>query len=285
MKKIILTSDDFGLSSRTNEAVEEAHRRGILTAASLMVGARATADAVERARRFPSLKVGLHLVLVDGFPASPPETIPNLVDKRGKLSSPLFGAGLDFFFRPKVRQELEVEIRAQFEAFRKTGLSLDHVNTHHHMHLHPTVSELVLKIGRDYGMRAMRLPYEPLLPSWRASRNGFFRRTGTWLLLTPWVSLLKKKFKRARVYSNDFVFGMNDSGRMNLDLVLRFFCQLPQGVTEIYFHPEISDIHRTGEDGEDHWRQREYEALIHPRLPQALLTSGIQPITFSDLKD
>jgi len=281
VKKIILTADDFGLSFRINEAVEEAHRRGILTAASLMVAGKATADAVERARRSPSLKVGLHLVLVDGSPVSPPETIPNLVDQKGRLSSPLFGAGINFFFWPKVRQELQAEIRAQFEAFRKTGLPLDHVNAHHHMHLHPTISELILKIGRDFGMKAMRLPYEPLFPSWRASRKSLLRRIGNWLLVAPWVSLLRKKFNRAGMYSNDFVFGMNDSGHMNLDLVLRFLSQLPPGVTEIYFHPEISDIHRMAKDG---YRQREYEALIHPRLHQALLTSDIQLIAFSDLK-
>ena len=269
MKKIIVTGDDFGLSLRINEAVEEAHRRGILTTASLMVGVKATADAVERARRLPSLKVGLHLVLADGFSLLPPEIIPNLVDQRGRLSSSLITAGMNFFFGPKVRQQLEAEIRAQFEAFRKTGLPLDHVNTHHHMHLHPTVSGLVLKIGRDYGMRAMRLPYELLLPSWRTSRNDLLRRTGTWLLLSPWVSLLKEKFKRARVYSNDFVFGINDSGHMNLDLVLRFLSQLPPGVTEIYFHP-----------GGD---KKELEALTHPAMRQVLLSSHIQTISFSDL--
>jgi hopanoid biosynthesis associated protein HpnK len=269
VKKIIVTGDDFGLSLRINEAVEEAHHRGILTTTSLMVGLRATSDAVERARQFPSLKVGLHLVLADGFPLLPPENIPNLVDRRGRLSSSLITAGMNFFFDPKAKQQLEAEIRAQFEAFRKTGLLLDHVNTHHHMHLHPTVSGLVLKIGRDYGMRAMRLPYEPLLPSWRASRNDLLRRMGTWLLLSPWVSLLKKKFKRARVYSNDFVFGVNDSGHMNLDLVLRFLSRIPPGVTEIYFHP-----------GGD---TKELEALTHPAVRQALLSSQTQTISFSDL--
>ena len=84
------------------------------------------------------------------------------------------------------------------------------------------------------------------------------------------------------MHSNDFVFGLNDSGHMDLELVLRFLGQLPRGVTEIYFHPEISDIHRTGEED---CHQREYEALISPRLHQALLTSGAQLIAFSNLKD
>lgn len=282
MKQLIVTGDDFGSSLSVNEAIEKAHRHGILSCASLMVGGKAAKDAIDRARRLSSLRVGLHLVMVDGLPVLAPETIPNLVDRRGRLSSALVGAGMNFFFGSKVRQELEAEIRAQFEAFRKTGLLLDHVNTHHHIHLHPTVSKLVLKIGRAYGMRAMRLPYEPLIPSWRASRKGLPRRTGSWLLVAPWASLLKKKLKRDRVYSNDFVFGMNDSGTMNLDLVLRFLGQLPPGVTEIYFHPEISDIHRTGESD---FHQREYEALISPKLHQALLASGAQLIAFSDLKD
>ncbi|TXN31659.1 ChbG/HpnK family deacetylase, partial [Methylobacterium sp. WL19] len=52
-KRLIVTADDFGLSLAVNEAVEQAHREGILTAASLMVGAPAAADAVARARRLP----------------------------------------------------------------------------------------------------------------------------------------------------------------------------------------------------------------------------------------
>jgi chitin disaccharide deacetylase len=282
MKKLIITGDDFGLSLPVNEAIEEAHRRGILTTASLMVGVNATADAVERARRLPSLKVGLHLALVDGFSVLPPETIPNLADQRGRLPSHLIGAGMNFFFRLKVRQQLEAEIRAQFEAFQKTGLLLDHVNAHHHMHLHPTVSGLILKVGRNYGMRTVRLPYEPPLPSWRASRNGLLLRTGTWLFLSPWVSLLKRRLRRARVYSNDFVFGMNDSGRMNLDLVLHLLRQLPSGVTEIYFHPVVPEV---GGRGEGSRPEDDLEALKSLEVREALLASGIQLIAFSDLQE
>jgi hopanoid biosynthesis associated protein HpnK len=269
VKKLIVTGDDFGLSQSVNEAVEKAHRRGFLNGASLMVGAKAATDAVERARRFPSLKIGLHLVLVDGSSILPSQAIPDLVSQEGKFSSHLVRAGFNFFFRPRVKRQLEAEIRAQFEAFRKTGLPLDHVNTHHHIHLHPTVSGLVLKVGREYGMRAMRLPYEPLLPSWRASRDGFLQRAGICLLLSPWVSLLKKRFKHAGVYSNDFVFGMNDSGHLHLDLMLRFLKLLPPGVAEIYFHP--------GDNA------NELETLIHPAVQLALEDSQIRTISFTDL--
>jgi hopanoid biosynthesis associated protein HpnK len=280
VKKLIITGDDFGLSLSVNEAIEEAHCRGILTTASLMVGAKATVDAVERARRIPSLKVGLHLVLVDGLPVLSPQAVPDLVTGKGEFSSHLVRAGINFFFRPKVRRQLEREIRAQFQAFQNTGLLLDHVNSHHHIHLHPTVLGLILKVGREYGMRAMRLPYEPPLPSWRASQKGLGRKILLWLFLSPWLALLKNQLKGARVCSNHFIFGLNDSGDMHLDLVLRFLRYLPEGVTEIYFHPAIPDIDRKGED---RGHGGEYETLTDPQLRQVLLASGIQHIAFSDL--
>ncbi len=269
VKRLIITGDDFGLSRSVNEAIEEAHRQGYLTAASLMMRAEATADAVERARRLPTLKIGLHLVLADGSSTLPWHRIPDLVSRSGTFSPHLVRAGCNFFFRPRVRNQLEAEILAQFEAFQRTGLPLDHVNTHHHMHLHPTVSSLVLKVGRDHGLRAMRLPYEPPLRSWRASRNGFLRRTGASLLLSPWVSLLRRRLKRARVCSNDFLFGMNDSGGLCPGLMLRFLNFLPPGVAEIYFHPG--------------GRACELETLTHPAVREALRTSQIQTLSFSDL--
>ncbi len=280
MKRLIVTGDDFGFSLSVNEAIEGAHRQGILTCASLMVGAKAAGDAVDRARRLSSLRVGLHLVLVDGAPILPPRAVPDLVTKKGEFSPHLARAGINFFFRKQARRQLEDEIRAQFQAFLDTGLQLDHVNSHHHMHLHPTILGIILRVGRDYGMGAVRFPYEPPLLSWRASRKQLFRKILLWLFLWPWLTLLKKRLERAQIRSNDFLFGLNDSGNIDVDLALQFLKCSPSGVTEIYFHPEISDIHRTEED---RFRQREYEALINPKLPQTLLASGIQLITFRDL--
>src|SRR5436309_3825949 len=196
-----------------------------------MVGAGAAADAVERARRLPTLKVGLHLVLVEGRPVLPSSEIPDLVDSCGEFSTRLVGAGLNFFFRPGVRRQLETEIRAQFEAFAKTGLPLDHVNAHNHMHLHPTVLGLLLKVGRDYGLKAVRVPYEPFLVSWRTAGTALFSRAASWLFLRPWSKLLQARLRRAGVCSNDYVFGLNDSGQMDVYLVLQMLRHLPHGVT------------------------------------------------------
>jgi hopanoid biosynthesis associated protein HpnK len=223
-RALIITADDFGLDQRVNEAVERAHRYGVLSAASLMVGADAAADAVARARRLPSLRVGLHLVLADGRATLPFSAIPDLVGHDGRFGNAMARDGFRFFFLPAVRAQLEREIRAQFEAFAATGLPLDHVNTHKHFHLHPTVLSLMLKIGRDFGMRAIRLPREAAAP----------------FGLRPWTALTKARLDHHGIAHNDQVVGIAHSGQMDERVLMQAVERLPEGVTEIYCHPAVS---------------------------------------------
>ena len=282
-RQVIVTADDFGLTVAVNEAVEQAHREGILTAASLMVGAAAAADAVERARRLPTLRVGLHVVLVQGRPVLPPERVPDLVDGRGAFTDRLVRAGFSWFFRPGVRRQLAAEIRAQYEAFRATGLPLDHVNAHNHMHLHPTLQALILAIGRDHGLRAVRVPYEPPLASFRAAGGGLARRLLTAAGLAPWVALLRRRLRRAGLKSNRCVFGLHDSGNMNAALVVRLAGALPAGVTELYFHPATRRCPELERQMPAYHHQAELEALTSPGVGDALRAAGARRIAFSDL--
>jgi predicted glycoside hydrolase/deacetylase ChbG (UPF0249 family) len=103
-----------------------------------------------------------------------------------------------------------------------------------------------------------------------------------WLCLFPWLTVLKGRLREADLRWNNFIFGMNDSGHMHLDLVLRFLRYLPEGVTEIYFHPAILEIDLRGKNSCD---QGEYMALTSPELSQRLLASGIRLIAFSDLQE
>lgn len=87
MKRLILTGDDFGLSVPVNVAIERAYQNGILTTASLMLSGAALGDAIERARRHPGLKIGLHITLVCGRPVLPSADVPGLADGNGNLPS------------------------------------------------------------------------------------------------------------------------------------------------------------------------------------------------------
>ncbi|HEY6084078.1 MAG TPA: hopanoid biosynthesis-associated protein HpnK [Nitrospira sp.] len=283
MRQLIVTGDDFGLAIPVNEAIEQAHRHGILTTASLIVGAAAAWDAIERARRLPTLRVGLHLVLVEGRPVLPASEVPDLVDRQGNFSSHLVTAGCNFFFRPAVKRQLWAEIHAQFEAFHRTGFQLDHVNAHNHMHLHPTILALILKIGKEFGLHAIRLPHEPLMPSWRAAGSGFVSRLLSWMALAPWTHFLKMKIRMSGVRTNDFVFGLHDSGHLTARLVQGFLQHLPPGVTEIYFHPATRRCPEIDDTMPDYEHERELAALMNEDIKRLVSASGIQHVAFSEL--
>lgn len=283
MKSIILTGDDFGLARPVNEAIVRAHKRGTLTAASLMVGAAFAEDAVERARQCPSLKVGLHLVLVEGRSILPNGAIPNLVNDRKEFSNRLVHTGFKYFFHPGIRRQLEDEIRAQFEAFKDTGLALDHVNAHNHLHLHPTVLSLIVKVGREFGLKAVRLPKEPPVRSWRASGRKLGSKLLSYLLLYPWLAFMKRRLLQAGIRCNDALFGMADSGAMTLDLALGILHNLPHGTTELHFHPATRRCRELDSTMPDYAHEEEFRILTSDRLLEALRTSGVRRISFSDL--
>ena len=100
VRTLTVTADDFGLAAEVNEAVEIAHRTGILTAASLMVAEPWATDAVARARQMPRLRVGLHLTLVEGRAVLPARDIPDLIASGGRLRTDLARYGAEIFFLP-----------------------------------------------------------------------------------------------------------------------------------------------------------------------------------------
>jgi hopanoid biosynthesis associated protein HpnK len=276
---LVITADDFGLAVDVNEAVELAHRGGILAAASLMVGAPAAANAVQRARRMPSLRVGLHLTLVDGAPVSPRREIPGLIDSNGMLRSDVVKFGAELAVRPRLRQQMAIEIAAQFEAFRKTGLRLDHVNSHRHFHVHPAVAGLVITIGRRYGMSALRVPHEPVSVLAQIEQPASHREA---MALWPWTRLLGIRASRAQIVASRATFGLRWSGAMNSRRLLGLIAHRPAGLTEIYTHPAVSD--RFEGSATAYSYTQELAALIDPRCRSALAATNVYVGGYGDYR-
>lgn len=249
---LAFTADDFGLSPAVNEAVERAHREGVLTHASLMVSGEAAADAVRRARRLPGLKVGLHLVVIEGV-----STVTGTW-----FGSDQFLLGLRHAWR---RRALEAEVRAQFAAFAETGLPLSHADAHKHMHLHPMVGAALVRVGREFGLRRVRVPAEPPaimarlgVPPTPASRA---MHAGT--------RLLRHQARSAGMAVPDAVFGLAWSGHMTEARLLALLPALPPGDVEIYFHPATHADPTTAQLMPDYEHAAELEALLSPAVRRA----------------
>lgn len=261
----MITADDFGLAPEVNAAVEIAHRDGVLTAASLMVAERAAADAVERARRMPRLKVGLHVAVVDARPMLPVAEIPRLVGADGRLRSDLARLGAELAASPAARHQMRAEIEAQFAAFAATGLPLDHVNAHAHYHLNPIVGAMVLDVGRRFGLAAMRAPRESGRLLARLEPHG---RTSDGLAVGLCAAWLARRARRQGVAIADHVFGLRWSGAMHARRLAGLLRRPPPGLVEIYLHPATAGAFEGAAPGYRY--ADELDALTHPDCRRAV---------------
>ena len=272
LKFLIVTADDFGLADEVNRAVEIAHVEGVLTAASLMVGAPAAAGAVETARRLPRLAVGLHLALVDAPPVLPASAAPDLVDAHGRLRTDMAQVGAAISFLPRVRTQMLAEVRAQ-----SSGLKLDHVTGHRHFHLHPSVSSAILDLAAEFGVRAVRAPLEPRAVLKRIE-GGSPRLAAA--AIRPWARLQRLRLRRAGLATPDQVFGLAWSGAMTQARLAGLIAHLPDGVSEIYTHPATAPVFAGA--APDYRYREELAALTSPQLLRQISAAGLGSGGFAD---
>ena len=221
MKHLIVTADDFGRSPEINAAIERAHRAGFVTQASVMVNESAAAEAAVIARRNPALHIGLHLTLCAGRAAQ----VSALTDESGNFIASPARAGLRYAFSSSLAEPLQREICAQFARFRTLGFAPGYWDGHTHLHLHPTILRLTLPIAIEHGFRAVRLVREP----------GPFAPV-------PWIFQRLSRaaiphLEKHGIHFADRVFGLRNTGRMSTATVARLLAQLPDGTSELYFHP------------------------------------------------
>lgn len=270
-RRLIVNADDFGRSDSVNQAVIRAHHDGILTTASLMVNEPGSSQAVALAKQNPGLGVGLHLTLLCGHSALPSEKIPGLVNSRNEFTNNPSGAGCRYFFDSSLREQLRQEIHAQFARFHASGLALDHVNGHLHLHLHPVVFRILIEDANILGWRRVRLTHDPLWLNLQLASGRLFYRLSHALVFDCLSARARPLVTRRGFKYTARVFGLLQNAQVDEDYVTRLLARLPPGDSELYSHPSL-----------DEFRQ-EFIALISPRVRREVESLGIQLIRYQDL--
>ena len=271
IRRLIVNADDFGLSPSVNAAVIRAHREGILTTASLMVNEPGFAEAVRLAGENPRLGVGLHLTLLMGHSALPPASIPGLVNARGEFSNNPVGVGLAYFFKRGLREQLRAEIHAQFEKFHATGLPLDHVNGHLHLHLHPVVFNILMQDAGILRIRHLRLTRDCLARSRRMASGRLFYRVSHAAIYECLSSRSRRPLDSRGIKHAQITFGLLQDSQVDESYILKLLPELPAGDSELYSHPSLDKF------------KHEFDALISPRVKAQVEKLGLQLIRYQDL--
>lgn len=253
-KSLIVTADDFGYSPEVNSAVVRAHREGVLRYTSLMVLRPAAAEAAALAKENPGLGVGLHLELC----ADEPEK-----------------AGLKYFFDPRARAGVEGEIRAQFDAFLKLGLKPTHADGHINIHVHPVIFPALCRVAREYGVPRVRLPSGEFFsyaafPGASDDLLGTALLAGTFGAMRAWIKGAAAGLEVPRTW------GLLRSGRMTEEYALWLLSRLPEGATELYFHPCSDPNSEAPRDRPTptHQTITELRTLTSPKVRDAIAAAG-----------
>ena len=270
-RRLIVNADDFGRSRSINEAVIRAHREGILSTASLMVNEPSCAEAVALAKENPKLGVGLHLTLLMGHSALSQERIPGLVNARGEFSNSPVGVGFRYFFERDLREQLRAEIHAQFKAFRSTGLPLDHVDGHLHMHLHPVVFRILMEDSEMLGIRHLRLTRDCFDRSRRMASGRWFYRTSHALIYEQLSARAREPLRQRGIKHAQISFGLLQDSHVDEVYILKLLPELPPGDSELYSHPSMDRF------------KHEFDALNSPRVKETVAQLGIKLIRYQDL--
>jgi chitin disaccharide deacetylase len=271
MRRLIVNADDFGRSPAINQAVIRAHREGILTTASLMVNEPAADEAVALARENPKLGVGLHLALVCGRSALPPSAIPRLVNAQSEFTNNPVAAGMRYFFSGACKAQLRDEIAAQFERFRKTGLPLDHINGHLHMHLHPAVFKIICDNAGAWGIRAARMTRAPFRLNARIASGRWLYRATHAVIYQILSARARPALAQRNIRHTGAVFGLLQNALVDGDFVAKLLPLLPPGDSELYSHPSLDQF------------RNEFDALVNPAIRDLVRQLGIQLVRYQDL--
>lgn len=277
MKKMtlqkIFNADDFGISKGVNAAIVKAHREGILNSASLMINQKYAAEAVKLAKEMSELEMGLHVNLTNEYPAASAQEIPLLVDNRGKLKNGFVNLLLISFLKPRqLRQQVEIEMRAQIAKYLTTGLPLQHLDSHRHVHMIPQIFKTMRKLQKEFEVPRIRVMNENIFNTLKYNHNK------SWLFDGALIKYVLLRFLCWwNGYKNDVYF-----------YTLMYTCKIakeqfsgvkiPQGykAVEIMIHPGMPEIDK--QYPEDVWdenilspyRTVELETLLDKKVPEGI---------------
>ncbi|MGC2694195.1 MAG: ChbG/HpnK family deacetylase [Candidatus Angelobacter sp.] len=286
MRRLIINADDFGLTSGVNRAIAEGNRSGVLTSATMMANARAFDEAVGVAQAVTNLRIGCHVVLIDGDPVS--KGLTSLTNGSARFRSNLKEFALAAVCGRVSAEEIQREAETQIRKIQSRGINLTHIDSHKHTHMFPHVLRPVLRAASACGIRAVRNPFEPLR-AWPheavASAPGMWLRSAGVMAFQIFAGEFRKALKEEEMVSTDGTVGIAATGKLGQKMLLSILGALPEGTWELVCHPGYSDADLKG-SGTRLTTSREVElaALTSMETKEALACQKIELISYADLE-
>ena len=257
MKRLIINADDFGFTRDVNAGIIHAHREGVLTSTTLMATGDAFDDAVRLAHETPSLDLGCHLVLIQGYALTTGERFPDT--PREVLAEML---------KPGARRRVDAELRAQIRKIIAAGIHPTHLDSHKHTHIVPAIFRIVVRLAQEFGIPYVRLPLDTTTPYGK--------------IPCALLDLFYRRMARGRnVRMTDHFLGFRLTGSFNENSFKAALANLQEGTTEFMCHPGfLGEELRGATTRLKESRVSELQALTSPHIREFMDAAGVRLATF-----
>lgn len=269
-KLVILHIDDLGETHSVNAASIQALEAKRVNSASIMVPCPWFPEIAAYARRHPEMDWGVHLTLTSERtdyrwgPVASKDKVPSLLDSDGYFyKDPATAAAK---IDPK---EAEIEIRAQIERAKASGIPFTHVDSHQLMlYTNRPLTEVLFKVAREYKI--------PVTQAVTSEEN--IRIISS--VLKPGDVSIDRTITIEPSVSPDHWQEFYMSGLKNLK----------PGVTALVMHLAHDDDEMRAFSSDRPtwgaaWRQRDFDVVMGESFRQALKDNGIILITWRDIRD
>ena len=281
LKQTIVNADDFGLTTEINQGIIRAFEEGIVTSTSLSANGEAFREAVAFIKTTPSLDVGIHLTVVEERPVLPPQTIPSLVDNKGRFRKKAQVFFVDYLKGKISMQEVRKEFHAQVKKILDHGISITHIDSHQHIHILPKIADITIELAEEYGIKFIRYPKEDM-EFRKILSAGKIKRLVQQMAVNFFCLYSRNRLKK---YSLDHFFGFYDGGRLDKVKLIQIFRKMSRGTSELMCHPGLG-INANTPPGYEHWDyawSEELNSLMDEEIKEVISRENIQLINFSRL--
>ncbi len=250
MLKLIINADDFGLTKGCNQGIIKALKEGLVTDTTVMINMEDGPVAIKLAKSNGLKSIGLHLNLTCGKPVLEAEQVRSLINqegllyKRTSLTHPVMNL-----------KEAESELWAQVEKFTKTGMTLNHIDSHHHIHTIEGLTNIVIDIAKQ-----LKVP---------------LRQTGV---------VIKEKIIAVGVKTTDNIALEFYNQGVSIENLCKILDRYDKGVLEIMTHPAMLDDVLLRRSSYNKLRPKELEILTSEYLRKYISDRNIELISFEDLR-
>ncbi|MBE7706997.1 MAG: ChbG/HpnK family deacetylase [Cyanobacteria bacterium SIG30] len=273
-KKIIMTADDFGMTSTRDNAIMDCFLNGFLTSTCICANGKTFENAMNQIlpkciKLGKRIDLGVHLDLIEGHALTecPLLTYESGMFKHGFISLLINSFNFDFL------KEVENELRAQTEKVvkeaEKQNIKVSFINSHIHFHAIPNIFKIVKKIAEEYDIPFVRTQKE--LPALLGGIKliNFIKVVVLWFL---------NLFNKAD-FTNDYIMGVAHTAHMNKDEIFFGVERLANKncLIEILLHPDSDIKNASG--------YFEYQTMLDDDLRKNIEELGFKFTSILDLKN